>query len=238
MTTERMFRTLFALTLASALALQAGCRKRDDAPPPEPPTPTSHITAPVRETPEQAAATLRWLSEQRTDASDLVASFDPSQANTIGRVLAPTLIFMAQTAELRRTAVRHLGEEAGRAVDEASTIYAIEFGNGLAEMFEADAFDDVRRFGSLAFVMAMREGQPIGAPIVFRENQGEWLLLLTDGDDPWPQDRIANYVALLTGPVSSAPVYAQRFAQVGSRVRSGDIRSVESLRAALEDALR
>ncbi|TVQ59590.1 MAG: hypothetical protein EA379_10430 [Phycisphaerales bacterium] len=236
MPTDRPLRFFLALSLAATLALTAGCRRSaDEQPAPEPASPVAHISAPVRDTPEQAAATLRWLAEQQSDPAEIVASIDPSQSSTIGRVLAPMLIYYGHTADLRRAVAHRWGDEGVALVNDAASFYTIDFGNGLLELFEADRFEAVRRFGSLSFVMATLEsGQPIGAPLVFRDNQGEWLLMLTDGDDPWPQERIANFVMLLSGPVSSAPLYAREFGRIASRVREGLIGNLDDLAAALD----
>ena len=72
--------------------------------------------------------------------------------------------------------------------------------------------------------------QPIGDPIVFKDNQGDWLLLLCDGDEPWPESRIGMYASTLTESLKRIGERAAKLDDLIARVRSGAVSSVEQLR--------
>lgn len=229
-------RIVLIVFAACAVAFAASCKRRDDKPAtiPAPPSPTANVAAPSRTTPTDAAIMLRWLAERSESQSDLLAGIDPSQANTAGVFVAPTLIYYARLAELQRTAAARFGPQEDGAIDESSLFFVLDLGNGVRELFDAHRFEEVRRVGSVAYVMAMIDDQPVGAPIVFRNNQGDWLLMLMDGDTPWPDARIALLQSLLSGPVEGLVDYAMRIEGVTKRLRAGEIKTLEQLRAEVD----
>lgn len=192
-----------------------------------------------RDTPERAAASLRKLAETSSDPAVFVAALDPSQAPLAGRFVGPMLIYLAHLGDLRRAAVEKFGPSgAQEAVNTAASFYQVELGNGLAEMFDAATFEDVRRAGPSAYVMSNgADGQPMGDAMCFREHQGEWLLLLTTGDAPWAEAKLSNLAGLLGGPMTKAPAIAKSLSDLAKRTRAGEFKSSADLVAAI-NALR
>ncbi len=241
-------REIAALTLALFAATVAGCGKKESGSKPArteqsakalgatsatPAAKPSTTPADLRATPVAAAESIRKIASSSLDPTALAPFFDPSQASNTSTVLAPMLVYFARLADLRRAAHEAFGSGAGDVVS-SSAAYTVEFGNGIREMFDAHHFEDVRRHADKAYVMAtLADGQPIGAPIVFREHQGEWLLLLCNGDDPWPESRLATYGSTLAGPLKGALEDAKAFESLVSRIRSGEIATLEALTAAM-----
>lgn len=187
--------------------------------------------APSRETPELAARSLRHLAITSWDPKFIRDFMDPSQSELVEGFLGYALIYYAALAELRDAAAARFGEEGGVAIDHAPLFIVVELGNGLREMFVGERFEVVRREGSTAYVNPMLEdGQPIGAPLVFRDHQGEWLLLLADGDDPWPSQRLSMYTSMMRGPMEHGAIsQARALGELARRVHRGDIRSIEAM---------
>ncbi len=237
-------RELALVTVAACAMLASGCGKKESgasASKTDATTKTSATPAPKpaaattdkRDTPIAAAESMRTISLTSTDPSALAAYLDPSQAAITSKVLAPMMLYYARLAELRRAANSAFGSGAGDAIA-SSAAYTIEFGNGIREMFDAHHFEDVRRDSGKAYVMAtLDNGQPIGAPLVFREHQGEWLLLLSEGDDAWPEKRLGTFGATLAGPLQGAVNDAKRFDALITRVKSGELKTLDELTAAM-----
>lgn len=237
---------LARLALAALIASLAGCGGGDEEPAPADraaaPAPSAAATRPPAPTEisnasaEASAASIRTLAETSTDASFMAAWMDASQS-TAPVFVGPVLMVYGREAALRRAAVERFGEEAGAAIDAVPASIDVTLENGLKEMFQAHHFEEVRRVGPTAYVMAtLEDGQPIGDAIVFRENQGEWLLLLAEGDVTWPEARIGRFVALLGPTLQATPQYAARIDDLTARVRSGEIATVEQLTQALAAA--
>lgn len=244
-------RELAAVTLAVCAMFVSGCGKKESgsstpqtdassktaAQQPAAATPAPKLAASSnRDTPVAAAESMRRLAETSTDPSALAPYLDPSQAAVTSKILAPMMLYRARVSEITRLANTTFGPGAGDAV--ASTVsYTVEFGNGIREMFDAHHFEDVRRDSGKAYVMATLEnGQPIGAPLVFRENQGEWLLLLSEGDNPWPESKLGTFGATLAGPLQGALNDVKRFDTIITRLKAGEIKSLDQLTAALAGA--
>lgn len=179
---------------------------------------------------ELSASSIRHLAETTDDPAFIRPYIDPAQASTAGTFLGGTLIFLARAEALRDAAVGALGEGAGGVVDRATMFYSVELENGLREMFRAASFEEVRRAGPMAYVMATDSGgQPMGDAIVFRDNQGEWLLLLATGDEVWPDVRLGQFSGALAGPSENAAEQAVRWDGLIERLRAGSVESVEAL---------
>lgn len=187
-----------------------------------------------RDTAEQAAMSIRHEASTSEDPGFIASYLDPAQATTASKFLGGSLIFYARAQALRDAAVGALGEDAAPVVDRATMFYTVQLENGLREMFAADRFEEVRRAGPMAYVMATRDdGQPMGDAIVFRDNQGEWLLLLTTGDELWADARLGQLAGALAGPSDNAAVQAIKWDGLIERLRAGSVDSVEALRREL-----
>lgn len=238
-------REIAALTLALIAMSVAGCGKKESGgtpaksetaakAPAAAATPASKpaASASKRATPVAAAEAMLALARASSDPAALAPYLDPSQAATTSKVLAPMMLYYARLAELRRAANEAFGSGAGDAVA-SSAAYTVEFGNGIREMFDAHHFEDVRRHDGKAYVMAtLADGQPIGAPIVFKEQQGEWLLLLCEADEPWPATRLGTY-SNLAGPLQGALSDLKMFESLTARIRNGEIATLDALTAAM-----
>ncbi|MGP1309783.1 MAG: hypothetical protein ACTS27_06265, partial [Phycisphaerales bacterium] len=103
---------------------------------------------PSRETPVQAARSIRHLAETTWDPMFVAEYIDPSQkwTNPEGgdqtggapALVGPALLYYARLEDLRSAAVERFGADAGPAVDEAASFFQIDvLGNGIREMFGA-----------------------------------------------------------------------------------------------------
>lgn len=242
---HRRVLTALALTAALSAAFVAGCGKKESGSQASKPAATTKAPAsstaatpaarpPVkRDTPEAAAASIRSIASTSFDPAAIKPFLDPSQSEATSKILAPMLIYYSRLADLRRAANESFGAGAGDMVA-SSASYTVDFGNGVREMFDAHHFEDVRRDGGKAYVMAtLEDGQPIGAPIVFKEHQGEWLLLLCDGDDPWPASRLNQLATTLAGPLQGAISAARTLESHAAKVRSGEIKTLDELLATM-----
>ncbi len=228
-----MRRICFALTLTACTL--AGCGEDEAPTTAAPATSAPSAEAPPQAMPERtdaviAAERLRELASTTTDVAFLDDWMDPSQA-AMARVAGPALMMYARHAELVTAAREKFGDDGAAAAAQAATAITVELGNGMVEMFEADHFEEVRRDGGRAYVMSnLADMQPIGDPIVFKDNQGDWLLLLCDGDEPWPESRIGMYSSTLSESLKNVGARAAKLDELIDRVRSGSVSSVEQLR--------
>lgn len=180
-----------------------------------------------------AAASIRELAGRETSLTYLDAWIDPSQSGASGLV-GPTLMQFARHALLLEVAREKFGDAGADAAARLNDSFSVDLGNGLNEMFEADHFEEVRRDGGRAYVMAtLADGQPIGDPIVFKDNQGDWLLLLADGDEPWSESRIGLLMSAIGGALGRANERAAAIDRIIADVREGRIENVKQL----EDAI-
>ncbi|MBL0921338.1 MAG: hypothetical protein IBJ10_04320 [Phycisphaerales bacterium] len=231
---------LILLAVASAAAVGCGKREEPKSADKAGASPASAVPAPrgpvsiTRSSPVGAAESIRELAGRETAIDFLDAWVDPSQSGSSGLV-GPCLMQFARQAALMDAAREKFGDAGADAVAELTASFSVDLGNGLAEMFEADRFEEVRRDGGRAYVMAtLADGQPIGDPIVFKDNQGDWLLLLADGDNPWDPSRLGGYIAALGGALSVADKRAIAIDALIAELRAGRIDSVQALSAAIE----
>ena len=241
---DDMRRLCTILTLTSLCLL--GCDRADKKPedakpaagaaaeaPPARPAPRGPVTI-TRSDPESAAASIRELAGRETSLTYLDAWIDPSQSAASGLV-GPTLMQLARHAQLMDVAREKFGDEGADVAARVQDSFSVDLGNGLAEMFEADHFEEVRRDGGRAYVMAnLADGQPIGAPIVFKDNQGDWLLLLCNGDEPWSASRIGTMMSALGGAMGHGDKRAAVIDQMIAGVRDGSIQSASQLAEAID----
>jgi hypothetical protein len=197
--------------------------------------------APSRDTPEHTAHSIRELAKTTWDPAFVVEYIDPSQkwagsdggAQTGGApaLVGPALIYFARLHDLRSAAIEKFGDEAGPAIDESATFFQIDaLENGLREMFGAAKLEQVNQIGPLAYVAPLDEtNEQIGASIVVRENQGEWLWVLLEGNTPWDQRRIGFLSAFLTKPLEGSIEYARAFETMAERVRAGEYGTLSEL---------
>lgn len=180
-----------------------------------------------------AAASIRELAGRETALNYLDAWIDPSQSGASG-LIGPSLMQFARHAILVEVAREKFGDAGADAAARLNDSFSVDLGNGLTEMFEADHFEEVRRDGGRAYVMAnLADGQPIGDPIVFKDNQGDWLLLLADGDEPWSEARIGLLMSAIGGALGRADQRAAAIDRIIADVREGRIENVKQL----EDAI-
>jgi len=180
-----------------------------------------------------AAASIRELAGRETALNYLDAWIDPSQSGASG-LIGPSLMQFARHAILLEVAREKFGDAGADAAARLNDSFSVDLGNGLTEMFEADHFEEVRRDGGRAYVMAtLADGQPIGDPIVFKDNQGDWLLLLAEGDESWSESRIGGLLAALGGALSGLDQRAMAIDAIIADVREGRIENVKQL----EDAI-
>lgn len=193
---------------------------------------------PSRETPVQAANSIRELARTTMDPTFIVEYIDPSQkwSNSEGgeqtggapALVGPALIYFARLHDLREAAIARFGDDAGPAIDEAATFFQIDaLANGIKEMFGAAKLEQVNQIGPLAYVAPLDEtGEQVGASIVVKENQGEWLWVLLEGNTPWDQRRMGFFSAFLTKPLEGAPLFAREFEAITDDLREGRIGSL------------
>lgn len=180
-----------------------------------------------------AAASIRELAGRETAPNYLDAWIDPSQSGASG-LIGPSLMQFARHAMLIEAAREKFGDAGADVAARLNGSFSVDLGNGLNEMFEADHFEEVRRDGGRAYVMAnLADGQPIGDPIVFKDNQGDWLLLLADGDEPWSESRIGLLMSAIGGALGRANERAAAIDRIIADVREGRIENVKQL----EDAI-
>ncbi len=246
MARTRTITAMWFLSAGLAAATLTACdnRKESDAattaestvaaaPAPEP-------FSPSRDTPENAAHTIRELARTTWDPTFIVEYIDPSQkwagqggAQTGGApaLVGPALIYYSRLHDLRSAAIEKFGDEAGPAIDDAANFFQIdELGNGLREMFRAASLEKLSQIGPQAYVAPLDEtGEQIGASIVVRENQGEWLWVLLEGNTPWDQKRIGFLTAFLTKPLEGSIAYAREFEAMAVRVRAGEYGTLSEL---------
>ncbi len=197
------------------------------------PKPKGPVTL-TRSDPAGAAASIRELAGRETNLSYMDAWIDPSQS-AASALVGPTLMQLARHSMLMDLAREKFGDAGADAASRAAESFDVDLGNGLAEMFEADHFEEVRRDGGKAYVMAnLADGQPIGAPIVFKDNQGDWLLILCDGDEPWPANRIGVMLGALGGTLGKLDGRAMLLDQIIADVRDGRIQSASQLAEAVD----
>jgi hypothetical protein len=233
-----MRRLSLVLTTLAVMAV-AGCG--DDSAPNDNGAATSPggASTPASEKPTPTevallAQSIRTQAETTTDIGFMDGLIDPSQS-AASRVVGPVLLIYARNAALIDAARDRWGDDGAMAASESLQAISIDLGNGLAEMFEADHFEEVRRDGGRAYVMAnMADMQPLGDPIVFKDNQGDWLLLLCDGDEPWAESRIGMFASTMTESLKSAGDRASRLDDLTARVRAGEVDSVGDLKAEIE----
>lgn len=254
---RRLIAGISALLVAAVLVVAApGCGKKDEAAKvPKPAAPNAAAPAPsgppkgvparvsgpfsaAKDSPERAAQTLRRLAETMTDSAGVAAMIDPKQSSIAGQYIPGILMVYARGWSLSRLAEEKFGAAGAAAAASALQVYTVDLGNGLREMFEAERFEDVRRDGAQAYVMSNNaDGQPMGAPLVFRDNQGDWLLLLCDGDVPWDDAKLGKFAAVLAGPMKNAPGVAASLDALADRLRKGEFTSADALAAALNQTL-
>lgn len=246
------------LTLALIVSLAAGaCGKKEESKAARPAQPAAKASAapsnepprgvPARldasapaakDTAERAAQALRRLALTTTDPAAIAPLMDPSQASIAGKFVPALLIHMARVEEMLRAAREKFGDEGAKAVNPAATVYSIDLGNGLREMFSAERFEEVRRDGAQAYVMSNNaKGEPQGAPLVFRDNQGDWLLLLCDGDKPWDDKKLGQY-SILSGPVASAGKLNAAIEALTARIRQGEFKTAADLAATVNSMIQ
>lgn len=196
---------------------------------------------PSRATPEDAANTIRELARTSWDPAFVAEYIDPSQkwsgtsggAQTGGApaLVGPALIYFARLHVLREAAIERFGAEAGPAIDGAADFFQIDaLGNGLREMFGAAKLEQVNQIGPLAYVAPLDEtNEQIGASIVVRENQGEWLWVLLKGNTPWERSYIGTLSAFLAKPLEGAVAYARAFEDLAAQVRAGEFGTLSEL---------
>jgi hypothetical protein len=205
------------------------------------PAPETKPFAPSRDTPEHTAHSIRELAKSTWDPAFIVEYIDPSQkwtgsgggAQTGGApaLVGPALIYFSRLHDLRSAAIEKFGDEAGPAIDESATFFQIEaLGNGLREMFGAAKLEQVNQIGPLAYVAPLDEtNEQVGASIVVRENQGEWLWVLLEGNTPWDQKRIGFFTAFLAKPLEGSIEYARAYETMAERVRAGEYGTLSEL---------
>lgn len=231
--------TILALTSLCLVGCDRSEKKAEtaDTTPAAAPAPAPKARGPVaitRSDPAGAAASIRQLAEHETNLTYLDAWIDPSQS-AASALVGPTLMQLARHAMLLDIAREKFGDAGADAAARAAESFDVDLGNGLAEMFEADHFEEVRRDGGKAYVMAnLADGQPIGAPIVFKDNQGDWLLILCDGDEPWPANRIGVMLGALGGALGKLDGRAMILDQIIADVREGRIQSASQLAEAVD----
>lgn len=231
--------------------LGVSCEREASSPPPAPPassaqhaaaTPAAEAFTPSRATPELAARSIRQLARTTWDPSFVAEYIDPSQkwsgsqggAMTGGApaLVGPALIYYARLHDLRTAAIERFGPEAGPAIDEAATFFQLDaLQNGLREMFGAAKLEQVNQIGPLAYVAPLDEtGEQVGASIVVRENQGEWLWVLLEGNTPWDTRRIGFFTAFIAKPLEEGAVpFAREFDALAGEVRAGKVASLPAL---------
>lgn len=252
--TTRAPRAALAALAAALCALPVGCGKKQaakpgasqsvaptskpapaDAPETAPKGIPASIAAISRDTPEKAAASLRKLAETTLDPNAFAAHIDPSQAALASKFVGPAMIYFARHADLRRAAEERFGPSGAEEAMRPAVFFQVDLGNGLRESFDAARFEEVRRAGPTAYVMGNgKDGQPVGAAICFRENQGDWLLLLADGDKPWNETKLSNLAALVGGPMSGASPISKALGDLAQRTRAGEFKTSADLAAAIE----
>jgi hypothetical protein len=203
--------------------------------------PVAKPFVPSRDTPENAAHSIRELAKSTWDPTFIVEYIDPSQkwagagggAQTGGApaLVGPALIYYSRLHDLRSAAIEKFGDEAGPAIDESANFFQIDsLGNGLREMFGAAKLEQLSQIGPQAYVAPLDEtNEQIGASIVVRENQGEWLWVLLEGNTPWDQKRIGFLSAFLTKPLEGSIEYAREFETMAERVRAGEYGTLSEL---------
>lgn len=194
------------------------------------------IDSVARDTAEKAAASLRLLADTSRDPAAFGAAIDPSQSALAQKFVGPAFIYWRAQKDLAEAARARFGTEGAQAALEASNVYQVDLGNGLRELLDAARFEEVRRDGPRAYVMSNDEaGQPQGAAVCFRENQGEWLLLLMlpSGETPWPEAQLSNIAALVGGPMTNAPRLASALREIAVRIERGEFKSVEAVTSAI-----
>lgn len=201
-----------------------------------PARPPTVVTTPVRDTAVNTIASIRLMARTAQSGDFINGWMEPSQTGAT-RFVGPLLIYYAARADLRDAARERFGEEGADAVLQSATFFEVDIGNGLIEMFDAHHFEEARRVGPTAYVMAnMADGQPMGAAIVLRENQDEWYLMLAEGEVPWEDKDIARLAGMMSGALQSAPPIARKLSEVAARVRAGEIKSIDELVAAISAA--
>jgi len=199
---------------------------------------------PSRDTPVHAATSIRELARTTWDPAFVADYIDPSQkwSNQEGgeqtggapALVGPALIYFARLHDLRAAAIERFGDEAGPAIDEAANFYQIDdaLSNGVREMFGAAKLEQVRQIGPQAYVAPLDEtGEQVGASIVLRENQGEWLwvLLKANSNSPWERKDIGFLAGILAQPMRGAIGFAREFEAMASQVRAGEVGSLSEL---------
>ncbi len=247
-------RPVLAALVVALAALPAGCAKKPATKPPSPPSGAATgapappaeqpagargipaaIGAIARDTPEKAAASLRRLSETTLDAGAFAAHIDPSQASLAAKFVGPAMIYFARHADLERAATERFGRSGAEEAMRPAAFFQIDLANGLRESLDAHRFEEVRRAGPNAYVMSNgADGQPVGAAMCFRENQGEWLLLLADGDVAWTETKLSNLAAMVGGPMSSAASLSKALGELAQRTRAGEFKTAADLAGAIE----
>ncbi len=246
MARTRSITAFWLISAAMTSAALVGCDNRKEAGAAEAesaataPAVEAKPFVPSRDTPENAAHSIRELAKATWDPTFIVEYIDPSQkwagadgAQTGGApaLVGPALIYYARLHDLRSAAIAKFGDEAGPAIDESANFFQIEaLGNGLREMFGAAKLEQLSQIGPQAYVAPLDEtNEQIGASIVVRENQGEWLWVLLDGNKPWDQKRIGFLAAFLTKPLEGSIDYAREFESMAERVRAGEYGTLSEL---------
>lgn len=244
-------RSWWLISLAAASVSLASCGERADegdgasagaqpaAAAQQSPAPFS----PSRDTPENAAKSIRELARTTMDPAFIAEYIDPSQkwSNFEGgdmtggapALVGPALVYFARVHDLRAAAIERFGDDAGPAVDQAADFFQVDvLGNGIKEMFGAARLEQVNQIGPLAYVAPLDEtGEQVGMSIVVKENQGEWLWVLheTRKNLAWDRELIATLSAFMTKPLESAPLFAREFEIIAQDIRDGKIGTLSEL---------